>query len=77
MVRWATRRRFSAGLGLVLLPLRLFLGATFVFAGLQKLSDPEFLDVHAFSGVHAQLVAASRHSPVGSVLHAQLVPSAR
>jgi thiosulfate dehydrogenase (quinone) large subunit len=27
-----------------LLPLRLFLGATFTFAGLQKLADPSFLD---------------------------------
>ena len=61
---------------MVLLPLRLFLGATFVFAGLQKLSDPSFLDVHSVSGIHAQLAAASRHSPIGSVLHS-LVPQSR
>jgi len=53
---------------MVLLPLRLFLGATFVFAGLQKLSDPEFLNLHTTSGVHAQLVAAARHSPIGSII---------
>jgi thiosulfate dehydrogenase [quinone] large subunit len=27
---------------LVVLPLRLFLGLTFIYAGLQKLTDPEF-----------------------------------
>ena len=29
--------------GMALLPLRLFLGLTFVYAGYQKLSDPGFL----------------------------------
>ena len=29
--------------GAALLPLRLFLGVTFVYAGVQKLSDPGFL----------------------------------
>ena len=30
-----------------LLPLRLFLGATFLYAGLDKLLDPAFLDAAA------------------------------
>lgn len=66
---WATRRRYGAATGLVLLPLRLFLGVTFAFAGLQKLSDPNFFDGQAPSGVHQQLLAASQRSPIGGLLH--------
>ncbi len=60
--------RLAARVGWVLLPLRLFLGVTFVFAGLQKLADPNYLDARAPSGVHQQLLATSRTSPIGGVL---------
>ncbi|MEP6624910.1 MAG: Rieske 2Fe-2S domain-containing protein [Acidimicrobiia bacterium] len=62
------RSRYRANVGWVILPLRAFLGTTFVFAGLQKLADPNFLDDHAPSGVHQQMLAASRTSPIGGVL---------
>jgi len=54
--------------GWALLPLRLFLGITFVYAGLQKLSDPHFLRASAPGSVQAQLDAAVRTSPIGSHL---------
>jgi thiosulfate dehydrogenase (quinone) large subunit len=64
--------------GWTLLPLRLFLGATFVYAGLQKLADPNFLDASAPNSIQAQLQAATRSSPIGGLLgglvhHASLV----
>ena len=64
--------------GWTLLPLRLFLGVTFVYAGLQKLADPNFLDATAPSSIQAQLHAATRSSPIGGLLgglveHATLV----
>jgi thiosulfate dehydrogenase [quinone] large subunit len=51
-----------------LLPLRLFLGGTFVYAGLQKLANPNFFNAQSPSSVQAQLVASARISPVGSLL---------
>ncbi len=65
-------------MGWVILPLRAFLGVTFTFAGLQKLADANYLDDRAPSGVHQQMLAASRTSPIGGVLgtlahHATLV----
>ena len=54
--------------GWYLLPLRLFLGVTFLFAGLQKLSNPAFLRNSSPSSIHAQMVGASHTSPIGSLL---------
>src|SRR5207248_5781969 len=54
--------------GLVLLPLRLFLGATFTFAGLQKLADPHFFDSRSAASIQAQLQAAATRSPIGGML---------
>jgi thiosulfate dehydrogenase [quinone] large subunit len=51
-----------------MLPLRLFLGVTFVFAGLQKLADPHFLDPHSTGSIDAQLRAAAHSSPIGGLL---------
>ena len=53
--------------GWTLLPLRLFLGVTFVFAGLQKLADPAFLG-HGSGSVGAQLHTAQDTSPIGGLL---------
>ncbi len=61
---WDTRAADVA-----LLPLRAFLGVTFVFAGLQKLSDPNFFDAGAASSIQSQLRASERTSPIGGVLH--------
>ncbi|HKE75900.1 MAG TPA: Rieske 2Fe-2S domain-containing protein [Acidimicrobiales bacterium] len=54
--------------GWALLPLRLFLGVTFGFAGLQKLADPRFLRAGAPGSVQAQLRAAAHTSPIGGQL---------
>jgi thiosulfate dehydrogenase [quinone] large subunit len=54
--------------GWALLPLRLFLGFTFTFAGLQKLANPTFFDFNSPSGIHAQLIAAERGSPIHLLL---------
>ena len=58
---WAERAHDPAW---VLLPLRLFLGVTFVFAGLQKLANPSFFSSSSASGIQQQLLAATRNSPV-------------
>ena len=50
--------------GWALLPLRIFLGATFLFAGLQKLANPNFFDSNSPSSIQAQLIAANRNSPI-------------
>jgi thiosulfate dehydrogenase [quinone] large subunit len=61
-----------------MLPLRAFLGFTFLFAGLQKLANPAFFDTNNNASIQAQLVAASTHSPIGFLVshlvdHATLV----
>jgi thiosulfate dehydrogenase [quinone] large subunit len=50
--------------GWALLPLRIFLGATFLFAGLQKLANPNFFDPNSPSSIQAQLIASARLSPI-------------
>jgi thiosulfate dehydrogenase (quinone) large subunit len=54
--------------GWALIPLRLFLGITFLYAGLQKLADPRFLHAGAPGSIQAQLQAAVGTSPIGSHL---------
>jgi len=51
-----------------LVPLRLFLGATFVFAGLQKLANPNFFNAQSPISIQNQLIASVRLSPVHSLL---------
>ncbi len=51
-----------------LVPLRLFLGVTFTFAGLQKLANPNFFNAASPISIHAQLVAASRVSPLRALV---------
>jgi thiosulfate dehydrogenase [quinone] large subunit len=51
-----------------LLPLRIFLGATFLFAGLQKLSNPNFFNASSPNSIHAQLEGAARVSPIHALL---------
>ena len=55
-----------------LLPLRLFLGVTFCFAGLQKLADPNFFRANSPSSIQSQMAGAARLSPIHSFLHAML-----
>jgi thiosulfate dehydrogenase [quinone] large subunit len=51
-----------------LLPLRLFLGATFTYAGLQKLANPNFFRAQSPISIQAQLIAASHTSPIHALL---------
>jgi thiosulfate dehydrogenase [quinone] large subunit len=51
-----------------LLPLRIFLGVTFLFAGLQKLANPTFFNSKNPSGIHAQLLGSVRTSPLHALL---------
>lgn len=54
--------------GWVLLPLRGFLAITFIYAGLQKLANPAYLDAHNRSSVVGQLQALRHVSPIGPLL---------
>ena|SRR5690349_8479325 len=57
-----------------LFPLRLFLGITFVYAGIQKLSDPGFLHEGAPTYIGAQLHGFAAGTPGGFVLRTFALP---
>jgi thiosulfate dehydrogenase (quinone) large subunit len=57
------------------MPLRLFLGVTFFYAGLQKLANPQFFKAASPISIHAQLVGASHSSPIHALI-THLVPIA-
>jgi thiosulfate dehydrogenase [quinone] large subunit len=59
-----------------LLPLRLFLGGTFVYAGIQKLSDPGFLHPGASTYIGTQLSGFASGTPGGFLLRAFALPHA-
>ncbi len=66
-----SRAEWTAALrrpGFVLLPVRLFLGLTFTFAGLQKLADPHFFDAARPESIQAQLLLFQQTSPISSLL---------
>jgi len=66
---WALRRPDGTiATGWFLFPLRLFLGVTFVFAGLQKLANPNFFRSSSPTSIHAQLIGAERSSPIHGLL---------
>ncbi len=50
--------------GWALLPLRLFLGITYCYAGLQKLANPQFLNNASPISIHAQLLGVEHSSPI-------------
>jgi thiosulfate dehydrogenase [quinone] large subunit len=52
----------------VLLPLRLFLGITFTFAGLQKLADPHFFDASRPTSIQGQIAVFKATSPIHFLL---------
>src|SRR4051794_5919856 len=60
--------------GAALLPLRLFLGITFVYAGIQKLSDPGFLHPGAPTYIGTQLHGFATGTPGGFLLRAFALP---
>ena len=51
-----------------LLPLRFFFGATFVYAGIDKLVDPTFFDAANPASIVAQLAAFARVSPLAPII---------
>ena len=57
-----------------LVPLRLFLGGTFAYAGLQKLADPGYLQAGAPSYIGTQLEGFARDTPAGWVLETFAAP---
>lgn len=62
--------------GLAVLPLRLFLGLSFVAAGIDKLTDPEFFDPNAVGYIGTQLAGFAKDSPLGGLLTNLAVPNA-
>jgi thiosulfate dehydrogenase [quinone] large subunit len=66
---WQVRRADgNIATGWYLVPLRLFLGVTFLFAGCQKLANPDFLRSSSPISIHAQLVGAEHSSPIHGLL---------
>jgi thiosulfate dehydrogenase (quinone) large subunit len=60
-----------------LLPLRAFLGVTFVYGGIQKLSDPGFLHAGSSSYIGTQLHGFAAGTPGGVILRAFATPHPR
>ncbi len=57
-----------------LIPLRIFLGGTFVYAGLDKLIDPRFLAAAGPGSIGDQLHAFARSSPVAFAINGVAIP---
>lgn len=51
-----------------LLPLRLFFGGTFLYAGFDKLLDPRFLDAASPVSIQAQMIGFTRTSPIAPLV---------
>ena len=60
----------------VLLPLRLFLGITFLYAGIQKLTDPQFFNPSATGFIGRQIMGFAHGSPIHNVLLHVALPHA-
>ena len=52
-----------------LLPLRVFFGVTFLYAGFDKLLDPTFFDPTDPASINGQMAAFVRDSPIGGLVH--------
>lgn len=59
-------------LGWRLMPLRLFLGITFLYAGLQKLANPDYLRASSPTSVVSQMHSLESTSPIGPLLRLSL-----
>ncbi len=62
--------------GWFLLPLRLFLGITFIYAGIQKLTDPQYFNASARGYIGKQIAAFATGSPLHNFLIQVMVPHA-
>jgi thiosulfate dehydrogenase [quinone] large subunit len=68
MQQWRDRLGGAGDVGLALAPLRLFLGFAFLYAGLSKIADRDFLDDDAPTSLHQTLVAVREGSPIDFML---------
>ena len=59
---------------MALFPLRLFLGVTFIYAGVQKLSDPGFFHAGATTYIGTQLHGFAAGTPGGFILRTFALP---
>src|SRR5258708_56476 len=60
----------------IMVPLRLFLGVTFVYAGLQKLTDPQYFNPAARGYIGRQMAGFANSSPLHDFLLNIAVPHA-
>lgn len=67
---WEEQRFRQLGWGLM--PLRAFLGVTFLYASLQKLANPNYLKASSPTSVVAQMKALESTSPIGGLLRLSL-----
>lgn len=67
---WETQRYRQTGW--LLLPLRAFLGVTFIFAGLQKLANPDFINPSSSVSVQHQMALLAGTSPIGPLVRLSL-----
>jgi thiosulfate dehydrogenase (quinone) large subunit len=58
-----------------ILPLRAFLGATFVYAGVHKISDPGFLQPGSTTYIGTQLQGFAAQSPIGFLVEIFALPT--
>lgn len=68
---WWTR---ATPLAWALLPLRLFLGVTFVYAGIQKVTDPQFFNSKKPGYIGNQIIGFAHGSPIHSFLMNIVLP---
>ena len=62
-------------LAYAIVPLRFFLGVTFVYAGLQKIADPGFLQPGAPTYIGTQLTSFAAHSPIAFLINTFALPA--
>ena len=60
--------RSTSVAAVALLPIRLFFGATFLYAGFDKLLDPRFFDPANPASIQAQMAGFARGSPIGGLV---------
>jgi thiosulfate dehydrogenase (quinone) large subunit len=73
----AARQLSTVDPAIALTPLRAFLGATFVYAGVQKLSDPGFLHPGSPTYIGTQLRGFANGTPGGWLLRTFALPHAQ
>jgi len=65
---WDSLRRLPVA-AVALLPLRVFFGLTFLYAGLDKILDPDFFNAASSSSIQAQFLIYERVSPLAPLVH--------